>query len=255
MMDEKLSNEEIIEWLSCYGSIYLDNISTNFFYQIVKEPKIIEINNEKKPSNPYEKAAQMLRDIINHLTEESALTQCLLQFNSAISEDYNELNEAGYLKDNYETTIISMQTLKNDLISLLPKKIFRVFCYNNSTAFFDLFTESIFINEICLFYQDILESDNEFTTEKETYSMILLMNYLHEILGHHKIRHNNCTNTSSISFIKNGTDKRLSKQGMGKSGKTLESFIGNEEMIQFLNQPITVTYSNFLILSKRISMS
>lgn len=198
----------------------------------IQEP--IEVNlSELNENNFYAKGFNLFKDMVNNLKEDSFLIEPLIQLNSRISKDINLLN---IKKENvFEISILDYRTIKSEIQDFIPNYVYRFSSHQRTRAFFNVPACSVAINEKYLFQEHYFEINEIFngTNEKETYSIPIFTELVHELLGHRKIKANDIFANTPIKYVFNGEIKSASD-----AGRIIEGYISNDpNNIAFLKTP------------------
>lgn len=236
---ENYTPQDYIEYITAFYYVIVSIISKTIR---IYKPILVHINYSSSPKNFYEQAAQLLLKIINKLTDDSALSHCFRQFNSLISTDFNVLNPPLYRENVVEITIIPLKELKEHLINLLPTKIWRIYTDSDSRASFDNFTRIPLINEKKLYKMSKKEIDEKFRNgfnHSCKFALPAMIEILHECFSHGKIWDSNYQNVSPRFLIKEWKMNSYYKNSIPtqESGRILENFIGDSELIHELKNP------------------
>lgn len=228
------------------------------------EPKFIDYSLIDNKNNFYLQSFTLLKEIINSLTSNSSLTDCLSQLNSEISIDLNLMHESCF-ENQIELSIIPLSQLKKDLLSIIPSYFVREFIDDNNYAHLELYTGIPIINECVTF--DMLQDEidyryNEGNDDKKMFAFPILINLFHELFGHQKWRHNkdNINEYSPLCFIKNGKEGILTKDEnlLEESGRIVETFLcdGNYEVLRLLSHPtenLSNLFNSYYFIQKDFS--
>ena len=211
IMKENLSIQEKIEKMEVNIVTLTEIFCNSKSIPLYKPPELVDLTEleHKKHKNIYIQAIQFLRNLIDNLTEDSALTFCFMQLNSIISRDLNIKNEDNDNK--FEVGYIPLPQLKKKLHKLIPSKIYRIYANTDYNAIFSPLTEKVTINELHTFneiqlntIQTIFDLDYEDSEKRLVFPLICVL--MHEFFGHALVRNDeeNYGKISPIEFIKNG---------------------------------------------------
>lgn len=200
--DTNLSDEEKIKFLKVASTIL---IKLTLASKSAEKIDYINIDNIKK-NNPYYKARELVKNIVEHLDEDSRLFEAFLNFNSGTIQNLLEETEpkkyiltdafgfekeenCGKYKSEFGLSLLNFEQVKLHLMKLLPKLIIRIDCPINFRAYYDKDMSIMIVNEIKLFGKNI-ETMNLYFEEKDSDKFIIPINMeiLHEMLSHGKIR-------------------------------------------------------------------
>lgn len=228
-----ISNNDLIDDIVIYCNmieLFIENID------VIVEPIPVKIINLNDSNNIYERAVGFLKRIILKLEEYSALSLYIAQFNSTISLNINAREN---IENVFEIDIITLSELKEELLQLLPKKIYRLFSKARGKVFLEMFTKIPVFNEMSLFHKrkdeiDQIMNDND-EVEINRCTIPIVFELLHEVFAQGKIRVN------TVNFDK-GTPKKYIKFGIdnktnGDAGRYLEGIIGEKNLIYQLKHP------------------
>lgn len=265
--DKNLNKSEKIKLLEA-GSIIC--IKVILLKSSIKGIDYINIESAGK-SNPYYMAAELLLEIIKNLNENSRLFETFLYFNSGCIFNYLEKDNKMkyYAKNvfdrvveietyNYKTefglSLLNIEQIKNHLMQLVPKTIIRVETGIEFRAYFEKETRVMIINELAMFYETIDNLNVLYKKEgAKKYVIPIMMELLHEMLCHGKVRFLNDDEKSPRFFrdSNNNFDYKsilrecklennsYAKLPVPESGRILESFISeNVNVINSLKSPI-----------------
>ena len=198
----------------------------------IQEP--IEVNlSTLNQKNFYTKGFNLFKDMINNLKEDSFLIEPLIQLNSTISKDINLLN---IKKENvFEISILDYTAIKSEINNYIPNYVYRFSSHQRTRAFFNIPAYSVAINEQYLFQEHYFKINDIFngTDEKETYSVPIFTELVHELLGHRKIKVNDIFADTPIKYVYNGEI-----QSASDAGRIIEGYNSDDPNdITFLKKP------------------
>ena len=243
--------------------------------------------------NPYYKSIEFLKKIISDLTEESRLFEAFLYFDSNVIQNilvkntqdkYSFKNAFGKIYNaeqpefltEYGISLMSLEQIKTHLLALLPTVIIQIDTDNKIRALFEKQTNMMVINEFILLGK---LSNEYFNGNPDEYIIPLVMEILHETLGHGKLRYgiekeednysplairdskNNFKIQKIIKRVRlfDDTEREMNK---GETGRVLEHYISeNHNVINKLKRRILIeeiinpdywTGKNFDLLHKAL---
>jgi len=264
--DKNLEENEKIKLLQTCSIISNKAIlskNINFDIDYIK----IEIANK---NNPYYKAIELVKKIIDNLEENSRLFEAFLCFDSGTIENYLEkIQETNYYykdslnqkkkvksrkyKSEFGLSLLNVNQVKSHLKKLIPKLIIRIESNIKFRAYYEQTTNIMIINELIMFQQTI-ESLNVLYKEKDSDKFIIpiVMEVFHEMMSHGKVRLV-YKNESSPRYYRDSkynfqyrSIKKNCETEEGKfeylpipeSGRVLENFISeNNSVINSLKSP------------------
>ena len=225
--------------------------------------------NETNEENPYPKSIQMLKKLISELTEESRLLEAFIYFDSKIIQNILQKNtqkefsyqDAFDLKTTVEQpkfiteygfNLMTVDEIKQHLLSLLPSVIIKIDTNINLRALYEDKTNIMVINEFRMF-GSFFERNEEgiFIIEPDRYIVPISMEILHEMLGHAKLRLNKDFEKSPLVLRDSKYDFKVQKLmkkvkldftdeilvNQGESGRVLELYISeNKNAIRKLKE-------------------
>ena len=246
IMKEKISITEKIEKIDVNIVTLINVFSCSKSMGFYKPPQLLDLVEleHNKPDNIYVQAIRFLRNLIDNLTEESALTFCFMQLSSIISRDLNTENQD---RDNtFEMTYIPLPKLKERLHKLIPTKLYRIYANTDYYAIFSSISEKVTINEMHTFNgikPDAIQAIFDYDKDPEKcYVFPLICVLMHELFGHALVRNDeeNYGKSSPIEFLKNGNiyyHKHDNKK-IKEAGRIVSECIG-KKIMQFLEHPKT----------------
>ena len=233
--------------------------------KIKKKIKDIDyiIINKSSNTNPYFKAFNLLKNIIENLTEDSRLFEPFLYFDSGTIINYlekDEFNNVNYenifgeieekKKDEfiseYGLTLMNINSIKKHLIQLMPNVIIRIAVDIDFNAYYEKTTGVMVINELILFGHNVSEMDKNYADLQtcDNYIIPILLEMLHEKMGHGIIR---IFDEEAVSprfysdslgeFEYQNIYKTIREKGelkkilVPESGKVLENYISKNKLI------------------------
>ena len=174
-----------------------------------------------------------------------------LQINSNASnvlysnETYNNDNNENI--SNYHISMLSLDQVKCHILKIFPKYIIRFYSNTKERANLNLKTNIIGINEKYLFKNELEKNENEFLKIdcKNNYSMPIIIEFFHEIIGHSKYKESQKENENYPNYFQDDNldfqVKSIDKIEMNEhnrkveSGLLVEYFISNKYInIKFL---------------------
>ena len=225
--------------------------------------------NKANEENPYYKSKQMLKKLISELTEESRLLEAFIYFDSKIIQNILQKNtqeefsyqDAFDLKTKVEQpqfiteygfNLMTVDEIKQHLLSLLPSVIIKIDTNINLRALYEDRTKIMVINELKMFNTSFESNEEEiFLDEPDHYIVPISMEILHEILGHAKLRLNKDLEKSPLVLRDSKYDFKVQKLmkkvkldfgeeilvNQGESGRVLELYISeNKNAIRKLKE-------------------
>ena len=241
-------NEVITEISSMFNQIKDENFE---FVDVIRiliftlENKLVRKSSSKiklklvsklNSNSPYILAYNFNKEQIKCLNEYSALFQAYLQLDSYQSFNYIHSMET----HNFSLELLFI--LKHQLLSTYKDFFYVKLEKGNESAYFDINTKIVVINEYELFGPDFKE--DEIIKKKKNvndYAMSLSMNFLHENGGHHKFRIKNQAFTSPFIYFR-GLKIEIEIENynsiiVGESGRIIENFIcRNKVLIKILSK-------------------
>ena len=223
--EKELNLIEKAKKLSIYNSIIIEN--SNIDIDDIKEIRIEKIDNK---NTFYKKAVEIFKEIITNLNYDSLMTECGIELNSKNSENYNILAKEKY---SLEINIITLNDLKNHLLELIPKKIYRVYYKSDNLSYYDVISKLLVINENTTFNdytKDEIENIFDNKDEKGNLTLSILSILFHECFGHAKIRLIDPNLFSPLKFNYKGYCISLlnkDKNPFKESGRIVENFISD----------------------------
>ena len=115
-----------------------------------------------------------LKEIINQLTPNSSLTDCLYQLNSEISTDLNLIHDSCF-DNQIELSIIPLSQLKKDLHNVIPTFFVREFVDNKIYAHLNIYSGIPIINEYLTFQMFEDEIDYSYNEGKDEKKCLLFL--------------------------------------------------------------------------------
>ena len=248
--------------INSYNKKFIDSIISqnpiDFIQTIIVE--------KEDQNNAYMKALKFIISIINNLKEESRLFEIFLYLDSEVIENLlinNDKNKSEIINDisgsqtiyeygkqpsEYGISMLNIDEVKTHLLKLIPKYIIRMYSQMKFNATFLPNSKIMILNE----YQIFRESSQKSLTMNlkklhlnYRYIIPIIMEILHELYGHGKIRLiDDKVNSaeeyrdSKYDFCSRVVKKRVDSYRLVKqkeSGVVLESFISdNRKIIQWL---------------------
>ena len=188
LVNLKLSDyEKILALCSLHNSLIIDCYDENNKNHDCGEYYLIDTKNIDYKC--YKLSLEFINKIINNLREDSAIFYPILEANSGFSKNINSDDE----KEIFEISMLNIENIKNHLLSLIPRIIFRVKNYNfkskseviiKTTGTIFLYETTIFNNNLKLDIEDILDK------YPEDSAIIISFTILHELFMHKKLRDN-----------------------------------------------------------------
>ena len=147
--------------------------------------KIIDIK-ASSGDNPYYNAVLFLKEVADNLSEDSALFDILMQYNSGISDDVNLFNEKQKPKEynsKYELSMLTVPDVAAHLKNIIPEFMVRFTSDDRINSFYSTSNDLVFINEKRTFKKnDISDLDGH-----PEYILPIVILLLHECWGHRKV--------------------------------------------------------------------
>ena len=261
-----IDNEEKIKILQTITNISAKSIKSK---NIIRNFSFVNESNLSS-KNPYYKAIQLVKDIIDHLNEDSRLFELFLSFDSGTINNILEKNEIkdysskdifgekinyklGKYKTEFGLSLLNVKDVQSHLQKLIPKTIIRAETYINFKAYYDKVTNIMIINELLLFNQSISTMDYIYQKkDSDAYVIPITMEILHELMSHAKVRLNDENEISPRNFRDSKSNfeyKNIKKNveldsgeyknmPISESGRILEYFISeNKQVINSLKTP------------------
>ena len=189
--------------IKVYISTFMSSVSSK---EDIRFIKTVVIEKEQR-NNPYVRAVEFVKKIINNLTEESRLFEIFLYLDSdviqnilipQIARESNILNPYGKYKNikynknptEYGVNMANIKEIKKHLINLLPKYIIRINCDFKINASYDVSAKIMCLNEKHLLKHSSFLLNYIFEVDKysEKFVLPIAIEILHELLGHAKKR-------------------------------------------------------------------
>lgn len=189
--------------IKVYISKFMSSVSSK---EDIRFIKTVVIEKEQR-NNPYVRAVEFVKKIINNLTEESRLFEIFLYLDSdviqnilipQIAHESNILNPYGKYKNikynknptEYGVNMANIKEIKKHLINLLPKYIIRINCDFKINASYDVSAKIMCLNEKHLLKHSSFLLNYIFEVNKysEKFVLPIAIEILHELLGHAKKR-------------------------------------------------------------------
>lgn len=222
-------------------------------------------------NHPYRRAVELISNIINHLDEDSRLFEAFLYFNSGTIENklekekkikYKQTNYFGEIicgefaeyKTEFGLSLLNINQVKSHLKNLIPKYFIRIHTPINFRAYFSKETNLMVLNEKIIFNENLTTLNLLYKSEdSDKYIIPIVMEILHEMMSHGKIRiidteemspryfrdSNNNFEYQSIFKICELESNSMEKIPIPESGKILEHFISNNtKIINTLKTPL-----------------
>ena len=256
--------------IKAYNKIFIESIISGIPINFIQT-----LNIEKEKSyHAYVRAIEFIRNIIENLEEKSRLFEIFLYLDSDEIENMlinneekidNINNRLGLGKiieqkkspTEFGLNMLNINEVRADLLNLLPKYIIRINTNMKFIATYDKYSKIMFLNEFQLFKSDsiyltyIFESDDDLNIG---YVLPLVMEILHELYGHGKMRFiNDKAKTpeeyrdSKTNFCRNSLKRIIDKNKVIKyseSGVVLEHFISqNRTIIKWLKTVQDILYT------------
>ena len=272
-----IDNEEKIKILQTITNISAKSIKSK---NIIRNFSFVNESNLSS-KNPYYKAIQLVKDIIDHLNEDSRLFELFLSFDSGTINNILEKNEIkdysskdifgekinyklGKYKTEFGLSLLNVKDVQSHLQKLIPKTIIRAETNINFKAYYDKVTNIMIINELLLFNQSISTMDYIYQKkDSDAYVIPITMEILHELMSHAKVRLNDENEISPRNFRDSKSNfeyKNIKKNieldsgeyknmPISESGRILEYFISeNKQVINSLKTPSqkNIKFINYL---------
>jgi len=264
--DINLIPEEKVKMLKAVSEICNKSLFGKKSVTGIKYVNIEKINID----NPYQKAVELITNIVDHLNENSRLFETFLYFNSGTIENRLEKNKQikyeitnsfdeiinytlGEYKTEFGLSLLNVEQVKDHLKKLIPKYIIRIETLTPFRAYFDKETNIMFINEEIMFNQKIMAMDLLFKEkDSDKYVVPIVIEIFHEMMSHGKVRliekgkkSPRCFRDSKNNFEYNSIFKMCKIEGgsfekmpIPESGKIFEHFIsGDKSVILALKTP------------------
>ena len=251
-------------------SIFISTFTLHFeaFEREYHYPQYVDLR-QINDSHYYKKPFFFVKDIINDLKDDSFLSEPLMLLNSNISTDINlnnytvnllkselpdmvskmsqkELSQMTSIeifkkfpREVFEINIINLKIMKKEILDFIPTSFYRWYSEYYNRAMYQSRVDMMVINERHLFNKDKEDNDELYNTPEKIkdyskYSVPVFFEILHEILAHKKVSILNYSKGTPSKYVKNGE----MIQGEKDSGRIIESFISDEEHIEFIKMPL-----------------
>ena len=197
--------------IRAYNTKFIDAYRSGYHIDYID---IINVEKENE-LNPYIKAINFIKEIINNLKEESRLFEVFLYLDADVIKnlliEQNETKEEikdifGSIKkieigknlNEYGINMINIDEVRSHLLKLIPKYIIRIDTRMKFNADFDNNSKIMTLNERQLFNTGSKGLNKTFKKEKvsDKYILPIILEILHELFGHGK---KNIINTKSKS--------------------------------------------------------
>ena len=177
---------------------------------ILSKNNILEIDYIKigtgNKNNPFNKAIELVKNIIDNLEENSRLFEAFLYFDSGSIENYLEsINETNYYYNNsfnekvvikskkykseFGLSLLNINQVKSHLKKLIPKLIIRLSSNNKFRAYYEETTNTMIINELTIFQQNTSYLNTLYTKkDSDKFVIPIVMEIFHEMMSHRKER-------------------------------------------------------------------
>ena len=241
--------------------------------------KIDYINIESiDKANPYFKAIELIKKIIDNLNENSRLFEVFLNFDSGSFMNFLEQNEEieYIIKDvfnnnikgefeKYKTefglSLLNLDQIKSHLKSLIPKVIIRIESPIRFRAYYDKETNIMILNEFIMFDNTLNYMNLNFKSDDSVkYIIPITLEILHEMFSHGKIRINNSedltprfyrdskNNFKYKSILKKCTTnkKEVKLLSVPESGRILENYISENSYVIDVLKTALIENTKFL---------
>ena len=241
VLNKTLDYKEKGKKLAIINSILIENPEKNFDIEDLQEINIDEIEKKNK-NNYYVKARAIFKDIILNLSSDSLLTQCGIELNSNYSKNYNIFEE----EYSTEINIITLEDLRDHLIKLIPKKLYRIYYNSDNFSYYEPISKDITMNEKIIFEdmdKNKIETIFNSVDKNGNYTLCVLVLFFHEIFGHSKVRFENYKQQSPLKFNYKGYLVSLlnkDDQPYSESGRIVEKYLTE----------FNIENKNFLISNK-----
>ena len=232
---EKIKHNNLINYVD-YGkklaiitSLLIEYPLGKYNIDTLREINLDELS-KKNQNNYYVKSVKIFMDIIIHLTSESLLSECGVELNSKYTKNYNIS-----IKDKFsqEINIITIEELKNHLLSLVPNKFYAAYHDSNNYSYFEPISKNIIMNEKSIFQymeEKKIKIIFERKDENGNYTLTVLTLIFHESFGHAKIRIEDPNSFSPLKFNYKGFLISLMDNNNNyyqESGRIIEKFLTN----------------------------
>ena len=272
--DKNLGNEDKIKVLKTVSNFCIKSTIAKYAINNIDYINIESIDK----ANPYFKAIELIKKIIDNLNENSRLFEVFLNFDSGSFMNFLEQNEEieYIIKDvfnnnikgefeKYKTefglSLLNLDQIKSHLKSLIPKVIIRIESPIRFRAYYDKETNIMILNEFIMFDNTLNYMNLNFKSDGSVkYIIPITLEILHEMFSHGKIRINNSedltprfyrdskNNFKYKSILKKCTTnkKEVKLLSVPESGRILENYISENSYVIDVLKTALIENTKFL---------
>lgn len=201
-----IDNLDKLLLIQAYNTKFIDAYRSGYQIDYITVVNVEKVEKENE-LNPYIKAINFIKEIINNLKEESRLFEVFLYLDSDVIKNLliNQEKKTEEIKDiygsikkieidenptEYGINMINIDEVRNHLIKLIPKYIIRIDTRMKFNADFDNNCKIMTLNERKLFNKSSKGLNKTFQKENvsDKYVLPISLEILHELFGHGKKR-------------------------------------------------------------------